>query len=242
MVAASFWGGTPFHIRYWRSQPDGNYRWTEVRTESLREPSGTQVWSGFSADIGDRGSAPQQPTKIASNPPRNDEAVQAAKIVERLLGNAWAFDATGRPTYLTPFAQTFVSATLEEFQAAVDEGHTVFKRTSHPDEYDRIATAWRHSLQTGDPFYIERRIRRASGIHDWSRTAIVPTHDRRGRITGWYGASMDLDAYRTVEVELLEPRAGAFTARGYGSEPYLATHPGRRSGFLQQAHGRFPRL
>jgi PAS domain S-box-containing protein len=203
MVAASFWGGTPFHIRYWRSQPDGNYRWTEVRTESLREPSGTQVWSGFSADIGDRGSAPQQPTKIASNPPRNDEAVQAAKIVERLLGNAWAFDATGRPTYLTPLAQTFVSATLEEFQAAVDEGHTVFKRTSHPDEYDRIATAWRHSLQTGDPFYIERRIRRASGIHDWSRTAIVPTHDRRGRITGWYGASMDLDAYRTVEVELL---------------------------------------
>jgi PAS domain S-box-containing protein len=203
MVAASFWGGTPFHMRYWQSQPDGTYRWTEVRTESLREPGGTQVWSCFSADIGDQRSAPQQPTKIASNPPRNDEAVQAAKIVERLLGNAWAFDAAGRPTYLTAMAQTFVAVTLEEFQASVDEGHTVFKRTSHPDDYDRIATAWRHSLQTGDPFYIERRIRRASGIHDWSRTAIVPTRDRQGRITGWYGSSMDLDAYRTVEVELL---------------------------------------
>jgi PAS domain S-box-containing protein len=202
-VAVSFWGGTPFHVRYWQRLPDGSYRWTEVRTEPSREPGGTQVWSGFSADIGDQASAPQQPTKIASNPSRNDEAVQAAKIVERLLGNAWAFDAAGRPTYLTPFAQAFVSVTLEEFQAAVDEGHTVFKRTSHPDEYDRIATAWRHSLQTGDPFYIERRIRRASGIHDWSRTAIVPTRDRQGRITGWYGASMDLDAYRTVEVELL---------------------------------------
>ena len=78
----------------------------------------------------------------------------------------------------------------------------VFKRTSHPDEYDRIATAWRHSLQTGDHFYIERRIRRATGIHDWSRTAIVPTRDSQGRITGWYGGTIDLDAYRHTEAEL----------------------------------------
>jgi PAS domain S-box-containing protein len=203
MVAASFWGGTPFHVRYWRRQLDGNNRWSEVRTASLREPGGTQVWSSFGAEIADQESGPQRPTKTAFNPPRDDEAVWAAKIVERLLGNAWAFDAGGRPTYLTPFAQTFVSATLEEFQAAVDEGHTFFKRTSHPDEYDRIAAAWRHSLQTGEPLYIERRIRRASGIHDWNRTAIVPTRDRQGRITGWYGASMDLDAYRKVELELL---------------------------------------
>jgi PAS domain S-box-containing protein len=202
MVAASFWGGTPFHIRYWRRLTDGSYRWTEIRTEPLHEPSGTQQWSGLRADIDDPQPRPQQPTKTAFNPPNDDDAVRAAKVVERLLGNAWAFDAAGRPTYLTPMAQTFVAVTLEEFQAAVDEGDTVFKRTSHPDEYDRIAAAWRHSLQTGDHFYIERRIRRATGIHDWSRTAIVPTRDSQGRITGWYGGTIDLDAYRRAEAEL----------------------------------------
>lgn len=203
MLAASFWGGPPFHLRYWRIQPDGSRRWVHVRTEPTREPCGTRQWRSFSADVGDEGSAPQQPMKVASNPSNDDEAVQAARIVESLLGNAWAFDATGRPTYLSPFAQSFVSVTLEEFQASVDEGDTVFKRTSHPDEYDRIAARWRHSLQSGEPFYTERRIRRASGIHDWSRTAIVPMRDRQGRVAGWYGASMDLDAYRTAEVELL---------------------------------------
>jgi PAS domain S-box-containing protein len=203
MLAASFWGGTPFHLRYRRIQPDGSSCWTEVRTEPSREPGGTQQWRCFSADVGDEGSAPQQPIKVASNPPNEDEAVQAARIVESLLGNAWAFDATGRPTYLSPFAQSFVAVTLEEFQASVDEGDTVFKRTSHPDEYDRVAARWRHSLQSGEPFYTERRIRRASGIHDWSRTAIVPVRDRQGAVAGWYGASMDLDAYRTAEVELL---------------------------------------
>jgi PAS domain S-box-containing protein len=202
LAAASFWGGTSFHIRYWRRLTNGSHRWTEIRTEPLREPSGTQSWRGVSADIDDPNPKPQQPTKTASNPPNDDEAIRAAKVVELLLGNAWAFDAAGRPTYLTPIAQTFVAVTLKEFQAAVDEGHTVFKRTSDPDEYDRISTTWRHSLQTGNPFYIERRIRRATGILDWSRTAIVPTRDRQGRVTGWYGGSIDLDAYRHAEAEL----------------------------------------
>jgi PAS domain S-box-containing protein len=202
MAAASFWGGTSFHVRYWRRLTDGTHRWTEIRTEPLHEPSGAQRWRGVVADIDDPNPRPQQPAKTASNPPNDDDAVRAAKVVERLLGNAWAFDSAGRPTYLTPIAQTFVAVTLEEFQATVDEGHTVFKRTSHPDEYDRISTAWRHSLHTGDPFYIERRIQRATGILDWSRTAIVPTRDSQGRVTGWYGGSIDLDAYRHAEAEL----------------------------------------
>ena len=204
MVAASFWGGTPFHMRYWRRLHDGNHRWTEIRTEASRELSGTLRWRSVSADIDDQMPAPQQPTKTASNPPNDDDAVRAAKVVERMLGNAWAFDAAGRPTYLTPIAQTFVGATLEEFQTAVDEGHTFFKRTSHPDDYDHIAATWRRSLQTGNHFHIERRIRRVTGIHEWSRTAIVPTRDGHGRITGWYGATIDLDAHRKTEAELRE--------------------------------------
>lgn len=201
MVAASFWGGTPFHLRYWRRGYDGDDHWTEIRTQPLRESGHILRWQGVSTDV-DEVSVPERPSKTASNPPSDEDAVRAAKFVERLLGNSWAFDSVGRPTYLTPFAQTFVSATLDEFQAAVDDGDTFFKRTSHPDDYEHLAAAWRRSLKTGEPFYIERRIRRASGIFDWSRTAIVPTHDDQGRVTGWYGASMDLDAYRIAELAL----------------------------------------
>ncbi|SDR44476.1 hypothetical protein SAMN05519103_03220 [Rhizobiales bacterium GAS113] len=202
LAAASFWGGTRFHMRYWRSHADGGYRWVESRSEPLREPSGTRLWSSITADIDDQRPGHDPPTRIAFNPPSDDDAVRAAKIVEKLLGNAWAFDAAGRPTYLTPLGQTLVATTLEEFQAAVDEGHTFFKRTAHPDDYDRLSAAWRHSLQTGDPFFLDRRIRRASGIHEWNRTGFVPTRNRQGRITGWYGATIDLDAHRIAEAEL----------------------------------------
>jgi PAS domain S-box-containing protein len=202
LTAASFWGGTRFHMRYWRRLIDGSHRWSEIRTEPLHELSGTQRWSGVTADIDDEGAEP--PTRIAFNPPNNDEAVRAARFTENLLGNAWAFDAAGKPTYLTPLAQTLVAVTLEEFRAAVDEGHTFFKRTAHPDDYDRISAAWRHSLQTGEPFFADRRIRRASGIHEWNRTGFVPTRDGHGRITGWYGATIDLDSHRIAEAELRE--------------------------------------
>ncbi|MCC8938988.1 PAS domain-containing protein [Bradyrhizobium sp. Arg68] len=202
LVAVSFWGDVPLHMRYWRLQPDGSYRWVESRSEPLREPGGTRRWSSVTADIDDQRPAQAPPTKIASNPSSDDSAVWAAKMVENLLGNAWAFDAAGRPTYLTPLGQTLVAVTLEEFQAVVDEGHTFFKRTAHPDDYDRISAAWRRSLQTGDPFFLDRRIRRASGIHEWNRTGFVPTRDRQGRITGWYGSMIDLDSHRIAEAEL----------------------------------------
>jgi PAS domain S-box-containing protein len=204
LVAVSFWAGLPFHVRYWRRQPHGRYRWVESRSEPLPEPSGTRRWRAITAEVDDQRAGKALPTKIASNPPSDDDAVRAAKIVENLLGNAWAFDAAGRPTYLTPFAQTLVAVTLDEFQAAVDEGHTFFKRTAHPDEYDRISAAWRRSLQTGDPFFLDRRIQRASGIHEWNRTGFVPTRDKHGRITGWYGSMIDLDSHRITQAELRE--------------------------------------
>lgn len=203
-LAVSFWGGLPFHLRYWRRQPDGRYRWVETRSEPLPEPSGTRHWRVSTAEIDEQSTGVPLPTKTASNPPNDDDAVRAAKFVEVLLGNAWAFDAAGRPTYLTPFAQTLVAVTLDEFQAAVDEGHTFFKRTAHPDDYDSISEAWRRSLQTGEPFFLDRRIRRASGIHEWNRTGFVPTRDSQGRITGWYGSTIDLDSHRIAQAELRE--------------------------------------
>jgi PAS domain S-box-containing protein len=202
LVAVSFWGGMPLNLRYWRRQADGQDRWVESRSEAFRQPSGARVWRAVTTEINDQRSAAQQPTKIASSPPTDDDAVRAAKLVEKLLGNAWAFDPAGRPTYLTPLAQTFVAWTLEDFQSVVDEGHTFFKLTAHPDDYDSVAAAWRRSLQTGDPFFLDRRIRRGGGIHEWNRVGLVPLHDAKGRLTGWYGSVIDLDSYRIAQAEL----------------------------------------
>lgn len=202
LVAVSFWGGLPFHLRYWRRQWDGGFRWVESYSEPAPDPSGTRLWRAHTFEIDEGKPLDGPPTKLASDASIEDDAVRAAKLVENLLGNAWAFDPAGRPTYLTPLGQTLVAVTLEEFQAAVDEGHTFFKLTAHPDEYDRVSAAWRRCLQAGEPFFLDRRIKRATGIHEWNRTGFVPTRDKQGRITGWYGSTIDLDSHRVIQAEL----------------------------------------
>ena len=204
LEAVSFWAGLAFRLLYWRTEPGGLHRWVESRTDASTEADGTLRWRGVTTELADPGPGMPRPTKLASHPPHEDDAVRAAKVVECLLGNAWAFDAAGRPTYLTPLAQTFVATTLDEFQAVVDEGHTFFKLTAPPEEYPRLAAAWRHSLDTGRPLFIERRIRRSSGIIEWNRTGFVPTRDGEGHVTGWYGSTIDLDSHRITQAELRE--------------------------------------
>src|SRR5690606_33893336 len=119
-----------------------------------------------------------------------------------LLGNAWVLDPAGRFTYVTPFAQTSVGMTREELNAPLDEGHFGWKLTVHPDDYDHVASSLQHWLRTGEHWNVEYRIRRATGNYAWHRVAGRPLHDSHGRITGWFGAGIDIDVYKRTEAAL----------------------------------------
>ncbi|WFU51190.1 PAS domain-containing protein [Sinorhizobium terangae] len=131
------------------------------------------------------------------------DPIQAAKVVEELFGNGWAFDATGRWSYLPLFAQTTLGKTPDELNASVAEGDISWKQLLHPDEYEAVAEKWRHCLRTGEMFNAEFRIRRKSGFA-WARSAARAVFDERGQITGWYGTSIDIDVHRRTAAALQE--------------------------------------
>lgn len=192
-AARAFWTGVPQVTRHRQRQPDGGYRWTETRSEP-----GYSV----SIDIDDLVTERDPPAPTRSSIAGKSEALGAARIVESLFGNGWAFDAAGRWVYLHPFAQNSLGVTLEYLNAALDEGHTAWKRLLHPDDYDQIAEAWRHCLATGDHFNVEFRFRRASGAYVWARTAARPARDGQGRIVGWFGIALDIDVYKKTVAAL----------------------------------------
>ncbi len=201
-AARAFWTGVPQVMRYRQRQPDGSYRWTETRSE----PGYT-----LSVDIDDLVTEEEQPTTASSPPDASEaEAIRAAKLVERLFGNAWAFDDGGRWIYLPAFAQTTLGFTSEALNASLDEGEIAWKPLLHPDDHDDVAAGWRRCLATGDDYNAEFRIRRATGVHAWARSAARPTRDAQGRITGWYGTSIDIDVYRKA-VESLRDREREFS-------------------------------
>jgi PAS domain S-box-containing protein len=62
----------------------------------------------------------------------------------------------------------------------------------HPDDQDRAWTRWRHSLETGEPYEIEYRLRHHSGEYRWTLGRALPIRDDDGNITRWFGTCTDI--------------------------------------------------
>lgn len=200
-AAYAFWTGVPQIMSYRQRQPDGSYRLTELRAEP-----GYGVGVNVDAMI----STPDERWTASKSLGETTDAVRAAKVIESLYGKAWAFDAAGQFTYVTPVAQTAIGMTIEDLNAPVrggpfiDGGDTGWSLGVHPADYDHAAAGLRHSLKTGDHWNVEYRMLRTTGQYVWHRIAARPTRDIQGRITGWYGTSIDIDVYKKTEAALRE--------------------------------------
>ncbi|HEY8897762.1 MAG TPA: PAS domain-containing protein [Niastella sp.] len=73
----------------------------------------------------------------------------------------------------------------------------------HPDDPDRILKFWRHSLDTGDPYEVELRIRRYDGQYRWFLARALPLKDESGTIIKWFGTCTDIHDQKTFS-EVLE--------------------------------------
>lgn len=70
----------------------------------------------------------------------------------------------------------------------------------HPDDQDRAWTQWRKSLDTGEPYEIEYRLRHHSGDYRWTLGRALPVRDQDGVIRRWIGTCTDIDdAKRAAE-------------------------------------------
>lgn len=198
-AAYAFWTGVPQVTSYRLLQPDGSYRWTELRAEP---------GYGVSVDVDAMVARPGDRWTVAESLGETGEAVKAAKVIENLHGKAWAFDAAGRFTYVTPAAQIVIDMALEDLNRRlgerefIDGGEVGWMRGVHPDDVDRAASTLRHCLKTGEPWNIEYRMLRATGQYVWHRISARPTQDGEGRITGWFGTSIDIDVYKKTEAAL----------------------------------------
>ena len=62
----------------------------------------------------------------------------------------------------------------------------------HPDDRDRAWARWRHSLETGDLYEIEYRLRHRSGNYRWVLGRAVPMRGEAGEIVRWFGTCTDI--------------------------------------------------
>jgi len=77
----------------------------------------------------------------------------------------------------------------------------------HPDDQDRAWAIWRHSLETGEPYRIEYRLRHRSGQYRWVLGRAQPVRDEEGRLIRWFGTCTDIQEIVEAREVLARSRA-----------------------------------
>ncbi|MEG3161970.1 PAS domain-containing protein [Sphingomonas sp. LB2R24] len=122
----------------------------------------------------------------------------------------------------------------------------------HPDDQDRAWAVWRQSLDTGEPYNIEYRLRHFDGTYRWVLGRALPVRDENGAIQRWFGTCTDIHeqklAYEEREIisqelshrikNIFAVIAGliAFAARGKPECAGIATDLRHRITALGRAH------
>lgn len=71
----------------------------------------------------------------------------------------------------------------------------------HPDDQDAAWARWRNSLETGEPYEIEYRLRHHSDGYRWTLGRALPIRDSEGAITRWIGTCTDIHEQKLMMEE-----------------------------------------
>lgn len=74
-------------------------------------------------------------------------------------------------------------------------------RLLHPDDRDRSAARWRHSIETGDAYECEYRLWHRDGAYRWALGRALPIRDTDGNVARWIGTCTDIHEQRLMMEE-----------------------------------------
>jgi PAS domain S-box-containing protein len=70
----------------------------------------------------------------------------------------------------------------------------------HPEDRQRVRSAWQRAVQTGGVYEIESRLRSCTtGEYRWFLTRALPVRDETGQILKWFGTCTDIDEQKRAE-------------------------------------------
>jgi PAS domain S-box-containing protein len=184
---------------------DGEFRWFLFRGSPLRDRSGKVAkWYGTNTDIEDR--------KRAEDALRLHEQ-NLRLLVDTIPGHVVTTTPAGEIELLNRRVLEYFDKTPEELTNW---------RTSdaiHPDDLSLTIAALTRSIQTGEPYEVEHRLRRADGVYRWFHARGLALRDKEGRIVRWCYLLTDVDDRKRAEEALQR-------SEGYLAEAQKLTQTG----------------
>lgn len=179
--------GSSYESQYRLIGPDGAITWIVASGRPRRDANG-QVYRfpGVAIDV--------------SEQHRVAEALAESEASFRILADTmpqmvWATQPDGFHDYYNARWYEFTGV-----PAGSTDGEG-WNGMFHPEDQERAWTVWRHSLETGEPYQIEYRLRHHTGEYRWTLGRALPIRDAQGQITRWIGTCTDIHQTRLAAQE-----------------------------------------
>src|SRR6267378_3845122 len=104
--------------------------------------------------------------------------------------------------------------------------------TIHSEDVEQFVEKWRASVESGEPFEAESRVRRADGEYRWFLHRKLPLRDELGKIVKWYGSSIEIEDRKRAEEKVQQVERELQQLLDFLPQPVLVLHP---DGRLMQA-------
>jgi PAS domain S-box-containing protein len=117
-------------------------------------------------------------------------------VIDTIPHQIWSGPPDGSLDFCNAQWLSYMGFTQEEAQG---KG---WQRMLHPDDRERVLTAWEESVAKGTPYEQEERHRAADGQYRWFLSRGVPLRNSEGRIVRWYGTNTDIEDRKEAEDRL----------------------------------------
>ncbi len=141
------------------------------------------------------------------------------ELADSLPQLVWVSDPNGDRTYTNQYYLNYLGLPMD----AVLGGR--WKNYLHPDDLDRTVKRWTHSMQTGEPYSNEYRIRRHDGHYRSFLVRGVAVRNEAGEIQRWLGSATDIHDQKIAEEALRRTEKLAVTGRLAASIAHEINNP-----------------
>lgn len=113
-------------------------------------------------------------------------SLQFRQLADSILQMVWITDRRGMHEY---YNKRWYDFTGSDWATTKGEG---WSKMFHPDDRERARKKWEHSLNTGEPYEIEYRLKNYNGEYVWVLGRAAPFYDSKGNIVKWFGTCTDI--------------------------------------------------
>jgi len=140
-------------------------------------------------------------------------------LAESLPELVWVTDPVGKLTYLNSRFLSYCGIPADSVSQF--DWQTIL----HPEEVERVNEAWTHSVNTGEPYLIELRLRSYDGAFRHFLARALAMANANGEVERWVGSCTDIHDQKLAEEALRRSEKLAATGRLAASIAHEINNP-----------------